>query len=632
MLWIRETWVSRVSEAQRSAGSAEAAPVVLALEHLNVTFAKSSGDVCAVRDLSLTVAEGECLGLVGESGAGKSQAFLAALGLLARNGRATGNARFGSVDLLALRQPGLDRIRGARIGLIFQDPMTSLTPHRRIGDQIAEPLVRHVGVSHTEARTRALALLNQVHVSDAKRRMRQYPHELSGGMRQRVMIAIALSCNPQLLIADEPTTALDVTIQAQILALLAELKRSGSMSMVLITHDMGAVAGIADRVAVMRRGELVEMGPVGAVFKAPQHPYTRELLAAVPHATVARAALVAAADAKTGTDAIGRGRQSPTLVLHDLRVDFEVRTSPFGKRQKLVAVDGVSLQLAAGEALGVVGESGSGKSTLARAALQLLRAGSGRVVWLGRQVDELTQSVLRPLRRDVQVIFQDPLASLDPRMTAGQIIAEPLQVHLPELDRGARDAAVFRALDLVRLDRELIGRYPHELSGGQCQRVGIARAMAIQPRLLICDEPVSALDSTVQNQIVSLLSELKRETGLAILFISHNLSVVRQLCDRILVLYLGRMMESAPAAQIYSRPLHPYTRELLESVPLADPDLQPARLSRALPGELPSPLSPPSGCVYRTRCPLAAAVCAERVPMWEEAEAGRSVACHRWRD
>ncbi len=600
----------------------------LSLEHLNVTFASPDGDVRAVRDLSLAIAPGECLGVVGESGAGKSQAFLAALGLLAANGRASGRAHFGSDDLLSLRQTELDRIRGARIGMVFQDPMTSLTPHLRIGDQIAEPIVRHTGVSSKKALSRALTLLNQVHVTDAPRRMRQYPHELSGGMRQRVMIAIALSCDPVLLIADEPTTALDVTIQAQILALLAELKRSRGMSMVLITHDMGAVAGIADRVAVMRGGEVVEVDTVDAVFKTPRHAYTRALLAAIPR--------LGSGPVYVGigpSPPAGGAESAPALVLDDLHVQFKVRTTSFGPRKFLRAVDGVSLELAAGEAMGVVGESGSGKSTLARAALQLMRAQSGRVVWLGRQVDALTQNAMKPLRRDVQVIFQDPLASLDPRMTAGEIVAEPLQVHRPELNRAAADAAVSRALARVRLDPTLATRYPHELSGGQCQRVGIARAMVLQPRLLICDEPVSALDVTVQEQIVSLLADLKRESGLAILFISHNLAVVRQLCERILVLYLGRMMELAPATSIYTHPLHPYTRELLESAPIPDPDVQPARLARALPGEPPSPLSPPSGCVYRTRCPHAIAVCVERQPAWEATDgASRWVACHRWRE
>jgi oligopeptide/dipeptide ABC transporter ATP-binding protein len=574
---------------------------------------------------------------------------------------------FGSDDLLSLRQAELDRIRGAKIGMVFQDPMSSLTPHLRIGDQIAEPIIRHTGVSSKEARSRALTLLNQVHVSDAARRMRQYPHELSGGMRQRVMIAIALSCDPVLLIADEPTTALDVTIQAQILALLAELKRSRGMSMVLITHDMGAVAGVADRVAVMRAGEVVELGTVDAVFKAPRHEYTRALLAAITRldrnpgyigeggpAAVPRGAdggtcaatvptsdtaVTRAAAASVGpTASVGatvgghRAATVPTLVLDDIRVQFKVRTGRFGVQRNLRAVDGVSFEVGAGEALGVVGESGSGKSTLVRAALQLIGA-QGRVVWLGRQVDALTQKEIKPLRRDIQVIFQDPLASLDPRMTAGEIVAEPLQVHRPELDRAARGAAVSEALARVRLEPALATRYPHELSGGQCQRIGIARAMVLQPRLLICDEPVSALDVTVQEQIVGLLADLKRESGLAILFISHNLAVVRQLCERILVLYLGRMMELAPAAAIYVNPLHPYTRALLESAPIPDPDVQPGRLARALLGEPPSPLSPPSGCVYRTRCPHAIAVCAERAPEWEAAgDALRRVACHRWRE
>jgi peptide/nickel transport system ATP-binding protein len=620
-------------------GDGDGGAPILSLENLEVTFTSPEGEVRAVRDLSLTVGPGECLGVVGESGAGKSQAFLASLGLLAANGRASGRVRFGAVDLLALRPAELDRIRGARIGMVFQDPMTSLTPHIRIGEQIAEPIVRHTGVSAREALGRALTLLNQVHVTDAERRMRQYPHELSGGMRQRVMIAIALACDPALLIADEPTTALDVTIQAQILALLAELKRSRGMSMVLITHDMGAVAGVADRVAVMRGGEVVELDSVNTVFQAPRHEYTRALLAAIPRidSVIARAG-----DRAEGTGPAGvgagpgaRAATSPTgsaLVLDDIRVQFNIRAGWFGERKVLRAVDGVSLELGSGEAVGVVGESGSGKSTLARAALQLIRADTGRVVWLGRTVDGLSTSDLKPLRRNIQVIFQDPLASLDPRMTAGEIIAEPLQVHRPELDRAARDAAVAHAFTRVRLDPALATRYPHELSGGQCQRLGIARAMVLQPRVLICDEPVSALDVTVQEQIVNLLEDLKRESGLAILFISHNLAVVRQLCERILVLYLGRMMELAPAAAVYSRPLHPYTRELLESAPIPDPNIQPARLTQTSLGEPPSPLSPPSGCVYRTRCPHAMDVCRERVPQWEPAGDLRWVACHRWRE
>jgi oligopeptide transport system ATP-binding protein len=604
----------------------------LRLENLNVTFSTHIGTVQAVKDLSLSVGPGECLGVVGESGAGKSQAFLAALGLLAANGKATGSAWFGHRDLVGMHPVELDRIRGARIGTVFQDPMTSLTPHIRIGDQIAEPLVRHDHLSWRDARARALELLIQVHVTDAARRMRQYPHELSGGMRQRVMIAIALACDPALLIADEPTTALDVTIQAQILALLAELKRSRGMSMILITHDLGAVAGVADRVAVMRAGQVVESDSVGRIFKAPTHVYTKALLEANPR--------VESAGSSDDPEAAG----VPRLVLDDIHVQFDIRTGWLGGAKALRAVDGVSLELRAGEAIGIVGESGSGKSTLARTALQLLRAQSGRVAWLGRPVQDLSQHELTPLRRDIQIIFQDPLASLDPRMTAGEIVREPLQVHRPELDSKGRARAVSEALVRVGLSAELAGRYPHELSGGQCQRIGIARAMVLQPQLLVCDEPVSALDVTVQQQIVKLLAELKRESGLSILFISHNLGVVRDLCDRVLVLYLGRMMELAPAAAIYSRPLHPYTRELLESVPIPDPDVQPARLAQVLLGE-PAPLSmggalkgPPSRCVYETRCPQAIDVCRERLPEWETAEwdapqgASRRVACHRSRE
>ena len=596
---------------------------LLRLEGLNVTFATREGRVRAVRDLSLSVAPGECLGVVGESGAGKSQSFLAALGLLPRNARVSGRALLGGTDLLSLSAAELDRIRGARVGMVFQDPMTSLTPHMRIGEQIAEPLIRHRGASRTSALARARELLREVRVTDPQRRMVQFPHELSGGMRQRVMLAIALSCEPALLIADEPTTALDVTVQAQILSWLLELKRARRTSIILITHDMGAIAGVADRVAVMQRGELVEAGSVGEIFKHPRQPYTRQLLAAVPRIDGDRAA--------PGVDPARRAE--PALALEDVHVSFPMRTGWLTGSTSLRAVDGVSLEVAAGEALGIVGESGSGKSTLARAALRLLPANPGRVAWLGRAVESLPPRELKPLRRDIQVIFQDPLSSLDPRMTAGRIIAEPLEVHRPELGSAQRQAAVTEALRQVRLDPGLASRYPHELSGGQCQRVGIARAMILQPQILICDEAVSALDVTVQAEIVALLADLKRTSGLALLFISHNLAVVQKLCDRVLVLYLGRMMELAGSGVLHARPLHPYTRELLESAPVPDPDVQPLRMSRGAFGEPPSLLAERVGCVFANRCPHVADPCRKEVPRWMPAdEPQRWIACHRWRE
>jgi peptide/nickel transport system ATP-binding protein len=597
---------------------------VLQLEKLNVRFSTPRGDVEAVQDFSLTLQRGECVGVVGESGAGKSQAFLATMGLLAPNGRVSGRARFGSTELIGRSGAELDRLRGSRIGMVFQDPMTSLTPHIVVGDQVAEPMVCHLGVSWREARARALALLEQAHVTDASRRMTQYPHELSGGMRQRVMIAIALACEPSLLIADEPTTALDVTIQAQILSLLAELKRERGMAMVLITHDFGAVAGIADRVAVMKSGRIVELDSVGAVMKTPRHPYTQALLRAMPRMD----------DEKPDGHArlVGEAASEPTLSISRLGVQFPVPRGLFRKAATLRAVDDVSVELGAGEALGVVGESGCGKSTLARAALLLLRPTAGQVVWMGRPVDGLSSQELKPRRRELQIVFQDPLASLDPRLTAREIVEEPLRVHRPEVDAAGRARMVAEMLLRVGIAPELANRYPHEFSGGQCQRIGIARAMILKPRVLVCDEPVSALDVSIQEQIVTLLQELKREYGMSILFVSHNLAVVRRLCDRVLVLYLGRMIELAPAEQMYAQPRHPYTRDLLEAVPIPDPDVQPARLRRVLGGEPPSPLNPPSGCVYSTRCAHVLDTCRGSVPRWEAAGEGRQAACHRWRE
>jgi len=594
-----------------SVDPAGAAPV-LSLRGVSVSFDTPQGQLRAVEAVTLSVAAGECLGVVGESGAGKSQLFLAVMGLLAANGRVEGSARLGTLELLGLPTAALDRIRGAKIAMVFQDPMTSLTPHLTVGEQLIEVLCRHGGVARAAARTRAQSLLERVHVSDAGRRLAQYPHELSGGMRQRVMIAIALAGEPQLLIADEPTTSLDVTIQAQILALLT------------------AFAGVADRVAVLRQGRLIECSSVATVLKAARDPYTRALVAdAVAGEGVVPPAVQASA---LRADAPHVAERTAALTVRDLGVQYGIRRGWLGAPARLDALRAVSLTVRAGEALGIVGESGSGKSTLARAALRLLEASSGRVVWLGRELASLPPRELRGLRRELQIIFQDPLGSLDPRMTVAEIVAEPLRVHERSLGAGARDAAVSAVLARVGLASSLAERYPHELSGGQCQRVGIARAMVLAPRLLVCDEPVSALDAPTQQQIVALLAELRAASGMALLFISHNLALVRRLCERVLVLYLGRMMELAPTAALFAAPRHPYSRELLAAIPVADPDIQPARLAHVRAGEPPSPLSPPSGCVYRTRCPQAAAVCAERIPHWEEPGGEQGIACHRWRE
>jgi peptide/nickel transport system ATP-binding protein len=600
--------------------SAESA-TLLEVRDLGVTFATPEGEVEAVSDFSLALRAGECIGVVGESGAGKSQALLAVMGLLPANARVRGSARFNGRELMGLPVGELNALRGAAITMVFQDPLTSLTPHLTIGDQIAEPLVRHRGATWRGARKSARELLEQVHVTDPDRRLEQFPHELSGGMRQRVMIAMALACGPQLMLADEPTTALDVTIQAQILALLAELKRERGLAMVLVTHDLGVVAGIADRVVVMRAGRIVETGTVDRVLKRPENPYTQSLLEAVPRIDIV------ANDAPVTAEP-----QAPRLELSGLQVHFPTRGSLFRKGPMLRALDGVDLAVHPGEAVGVVGESGSGKSTLARAALQLVRATGGKVVWLGSPIDASTARELAPIRRDMQLVFQDPVASLDPRMTVQEIVAEPVRVHSRELDAAARKHAVAEMLLRVGLGRNLLTRYPHELSGGQAQRVGIARAMILRPRLLVCDEAVSALDVSVQAQIIALLQDLKREYQTSILFISHNLAVVRQLCERVLVLYLGRMMEEGSTDALYTAPAHPYTRALLEAVPIPDPDLQPARLMRPLGGELPSPLAPPEGCVFNTRCPHAQDVCRRQAPAWEAVGPRQNVACHLWRD
>ena len=558
---------------------------VLDIRGLHVRFDTRDGEVHAVRGVDCHVARGECLGVVGESGSGKSQTFLAAMGLLPPNARTAGVVEHDGRNLLTLSPARLDRVRGERVAMIFQNPLTALTPHLTVGAQLRETLDAHRGALRLKGRgavrARCIEWLERVALPEPERRLGQYPHELSGGMRQRVMIAQAMLCEPELLIADEPTTALDVTIQAEILDLMDAIRRDTGTAIVLVTHDMGVVARLCDRVVVMRAGEYVETGDVDAVFHAPAHPYTRALLEAVPRI-----------DGPTPAAPPTVAPTAPVLVAKDVRVRFRLAGGWFRPDTELRAVDGIDLALAPGETLGVVGESGSGKSTLARAVLALVPRQGGTVAWLGRPLDGMTPAALRRARRDLSIVFQDPLASLDPAMSIGDSVAEPLRVAEPGLSREERRRRVRETLSRVGLEEGFVNRYPHELSGGQNQRVGIARAVVTRPKVLVCDEAVSALDVSVQAQVLVLLAELQRELGLAMLFISHDLSVVRQVSHRVLVMYLGAVVELAPCEALFADPRHPYTRALLSAVPVPDPRIERGRERIRLRGSAARPTEP----------------------------------------
>ena len=675
---------------------------VLSVDHLSVTFPTRDGKVLAVRDLSFNVAKGETLGIVGESGSGKSTVALAVLGLLPKFALLDGSIRCQGHELLGRPEKELARVRGETIAYIPQDPLSSLNPSFTIGWQISEAMWTRGVLSKQEANARAIELLEMVGIPRAAEQVGRYPHEFSGGMRQRVVIAMAMANNPDVLIADEPTTALDVTIQAQVLEALKAARDATDASLIIITHDLGVVAGMADRVMVMYGGTAVETAAVDEVFYRARMPYTLGLLGSLPRldarsaeplrpipgsppslidlpnaCTFAprcplmidrcleeepdllevlpghRAACHRSAElegvgtelftptwADTGdqaeieqalvtTASVKQPVGDPVITVTNLVKEYPIQGGKLIRHQvgRVQAVSDVSFVLGERETVGLVGESGCGKSTTARTVLQLVIATSGSVKYKDLELTTLGRSELRPLRQDIQVVFQDPYASLDPKMPVGDIIAEPFHVH-GLWDRHTGPAKVTELFRIVGLNPEHKNRYPHEFSGGQRQRIGIARALALDPKVIVLDEPVSALDVSIQAGIVNLLEELQNRLGLSYLFIAHDLSVVRHISDRVAVMYLGKIVEIGTKDEIYDAPSHPYTQALMSAVPIPDPEVERQRRRILLTGDVPSAANPPSGCRFRTRCPKAQDICASEEPELVDRGQGHPVACH----
>ena len=671
----------------------------LEITDLSTHIRLSKSVVQAVGNVDLSIEPGETLGLVGESGCGKSMTGLSVMGLLPAGGEIVGGSiKLDGRELVGLPDAELRTIRGNDVAMIFQDPLTSLDPTKTIGYQVAEPVRLHKGASKAEATERAKEMLSLVGLPRPAERLGDYPHQLSGGLRQRVMIAMALTCQPKLLIADEPTTALDVTIQAQILTLLDELKDRLGMAMLLITHDMGVIAGHADRVKVMYAGRMVEAAGTGDLFAHMRHPYTHALLASIPRlsqdnrqrllsigglppdladpppgcrfaprcgratdrcrsdeppltgetqehlfscwhpvdgpsGTGATAHIQSSSErpvsSPSGADGDRMAGETPLLEVRDLVKEFPVTAGAILQRRiaSVHAVSDVSFGVAAGETFGLVGESGCGKTTIGRVVVALERPDSGSVLLAGRDISALGRTELRRQRRDMQLMFQDPYSSLDPRMRVGSIIREPMAIQHVGTGR-QQQQRVFELLDEVGLPRGAVERYPHEFSGGQRQRIGLARALTLSPKLIVADEPVSALDVSIRAQVLNLMKRLQADHGLTYIVISHDLAVVKYMADRIGVMYLGKLVEMGPADDIYQRAAHPYTAGLIATIPVPDPAQARAGKGAGIKGELPSPVTPPSGCRFRTRCPYAQELCAREEPLLRGFGPGHVAACH----